>query len=90
MLPKLPPTRELIADRRYGSARFHVGLAAKGIEPCILSTRSRKRPVPHDATLYRQRHRIEVMFGRLRDWRRSAMRHDRCAHTFFSAITLAR
>jgi transposase len=46
-------------------------------------------PIPHDATLYRQRHRIEIMFGRLKDWRRIATRYDRCVHTFFSAITLA-
>jgi ribosomal protein S18 acetylase RimI-like enzyme len=39
--------------------------------------------------LYRRRHRIEIMFGRLKDWRRIAMRYDRCAHTFFSAIALA-
>ena len=52
-------------------------------------TRSRKLPILHDALLYRQRHRIEIMFGRLKDWRRIAMRYDRCAHTFFSAITLA-
>ena len=29
------------------------------------------------------------MFGYLKDWRRIAMRHDRCAHTFMSAIRLA-
>jgi hypothetical protein len=29
------------------------------------------------------------MFGMLKDSRRIVMRHDRCAHTFFSAITLA-
>jgi len=29
------------------------------------------------------------MFGRIKDWRRIAMRDDRCAHTFFSAICLA-
>ncbi len=29
------------------------------------------------------------MFGRLKDWRRIAMRYDRCAHTFFAVITLA-
>ena len=29
------------------------------------------------------------MFGRLKDWRRIAMRYDRCAHTFLAAITLA-
>jgi hypothetical protein len=29
------------------------------------------------------------MFGKLKDWRRIAKRHDRCEHTLFSAITLA-
>jgi hypothetical protein len=29
------------------------------------------------------------MFGRIKDWRRIAMRYDRCAHTFFSAICIA-
>jgi len=53
------------------------------------SARNRKVTIPHDATLYRQRHRIEIMFGMLKDWRRIAMRYDRCAHTIFSAITLA-
>ena len=28
------------------------------------------------------------MFGRLKDWRRIAMRHFLCAHTFFSEICL--
>ena len=51
--------------------------------------RHRKQPVAYDATLYRQRHRIEIMFGRLEDWRRIATRYDRCAHTFFSAICIA-
>ena len=39
-------------------------------------------------TLYKQRHRIENMFGRIKDWRRIAMRYDRCAHAFFSAICI--
>jgi putative transposase len=29
------------------------------------------------------------MFSKLKDWRRIAMRYDRCAHTFMSAICLA-
>jgi transposase len=74
---------------RGHSARFRAELAARGIAACIPSTRSRKHPIPHDPTLYRQRHRIENMFGRLKDWRRIAMRYDRCPHTFFAAITLA-
>ncbi|PPR58353.1 MAG: hypothetical protein CFH04_02143, partial [Alphaproteobacteria bacterium MarineAlpha3_Bin3] len=40
-------------------------------------------------TLYRQRHKVECMFGKLKDWRRVATRYDRCPHTFFSAICIA-
>jgi len=43
----------------------------------------------HDPRLYRQRHRVENMFGKLKDWRRIHTRHDRCAHTFMSAICIA-
>jgi len=77
MLPKLPPAKERIADRGDDSARFRAERAARGIAACIPSTRSRKQPIPHDPTLYRQRHRSETMFGRLKDWRRIAMRTPR-------------
>jgi hypothetical protein len=40
-------------------------LAARGIAPCIPSKANRKTPIPHDPVLYRQRHKIENMFGRL-------------------------
>ncbi|WP_370359694.1 transposase [Shinella sumterensis] len=39
--------------------------------------------------LYRQRHKVENLFAKLKDWRRIATRYDRCAHTFFSAICIA-
>ena len=29
------------------------------------------------------------MFGKLKDWRRIAMRYDRCADTFMSAVVIA-
>jgi len=57
--------------------------------PCIPSTKSRKQALDYDKTLYRQRHKIENMFAKLKDWRRIATRYDRCAHTFFSAICIA-
>jgi transposase len=89
LLPVLPQARELLGDRGYDSAGFRADLLARGIQPCIPSTRKRKIAIPHDSTLYRQRHRIENAFGRLKDWRRIATRYDRCAHTFFSAICIA-
>ncbi|PAQ01174.1 transposase [Mesorhizobium sp.] len=53
------------------------------------SSRSRKVPYPYDRALYRQRHKVENLFAKLRDRRRIATRYDRCAHTFFSAICIA-
>jgi hypothetical protein len=29
------------------------------------------------------------MFAKLKDWRRIAIRYDRCTHTFLSAINIA-
>lgn len=60
-----------------------------GIEPCIPGRNGRKKPVEYDEHTYKQRNRIERMFGRLKDWRRIATRYDRCAHAFMSAIAIA-
>lgn len=89
MLEALPIASNLLGDKGYDSNWFRKALADKGITPCIPPTRSRKKPVDHDKILYCQRHKIENMFGRLKDWRRIATRYDRCAHTFFSAICIA-
>ena len=89
MLPHLPPAKELLADKGYDADWLRAELNERGITACIPSRAKRKAPVPHDATLYKQRHKIESMFGRLKDWRRIATRYDRCAHTFFSAICIA-
>jgi putative transposase len=89
MLDALPTASVLIADRGYDSNWFRAALTQKGIEPCIPSTKSRKVALSYCKTLYRQRHKIENMFGRIKDWRRIATRYDRCAHTFFSTICIA-
>jgi len=86
LAPVLPPARELIADRGDDSKPFRAALADRGITACIPSKKNRQQPIPDDAALYRQRHRIENMFGRLKDWRRIATRYDRCAMNFFAAI----
>jgi transposase len=89
MLDALPPAKTLLGDRGYDAGWFRSALAARGIAPCIPSKANRRVQIPHDRTLYRQRHKIENMFGKLKDWRRIHTRYDRCAHTFFSAICIA-
>ncbi len=85
----MPPARAMLADRGYDADRFRKALADRGMAACIPSKINRKRHIPHDRALYRQRHRIENMFARLKDWRRIHTRYDRCAHTFLSAIACA-
>lgn len=89
MLEALPTAKQLIADRGYDGDWYREALQAKGIEPCIPGRKNRKVQPAYDAKLHRQRHRIENMFARLKDWRRVATRYDRCAHTFMSAIVIA-
>jgi len=79
----------MIADKGYDSDEYRAALNAKGITPCIPPRRGRKSPASFCKIQYKQRHKVENMFARLKDWRRVATRYDRCAHTFFSAITIA-
>ena len=87
--PALPPAKTLIADKGYDSDTFRDALAAKNIEPCIPPKSNRIVQLAYDKGLYKLRHRIENMFGKLKDWRRIATRYDRCAQTFLSAICIA-
>jgi putative transposase len=80
---------EMLGDRGYDADWFRNALIEKGIAPCIPPRKNRKVQCAYDKTLYKQRHKIENMFGWLKDWRRIAMRYDRCAHTFFSAVCIA-
>jgi transposase len=77
-----------ISCRSYDRNWFRNALVEQGTTPCIPGRKNRKQAPDFDKTLYRQRHKIENMFAKLKDWRRIATRYDRCAHTFFSAICI--
>lgn len=89
MFEAMPPAPVLLTDRGYDADWFRQALAVRGTAACIPSRKGRKTPIPQDAALYRGRHRIENMFGHLKDWRRIHTRYDRCAHAFMSAIAIA-
>lgn len=81
----LPDGDRLLGDRGYDADWFREALKGKGIRACIPGRTQRKTTVKYD----KRRNRIEIMFGRLKDWRRIATRYDRCPKVFLSAITLA-
>ena len=81
--------KRLIADRGFDANWLRRDLKAADTTPIIPGTRSRKRPVQHDAVRYRDRWRIEATFCRLKDFRRIATRYDKLAINFASAVALA-
>ena len=89
LVDTLPPAKTMLGDRGYDARWFREALAERGITACIPSHRTRKIQHPYDRAIYRQRHKVENMFARLKDWRRIHTRYDRCAHTFLSAIKFA-
>lgn len=89
MIEVFPKAKALLGDKGYDADWFRQALTERGITPCIPSKANRKVQIEYDTILYRQRHKIENMFGRLKDWRRIHTRYDRCAHTFMSAICIA-
>jgi transposase len=85
LLSPIPDAAALLGDRGYDADWFRDALIDMGISPCNPSHRGRKEAIRHDADLYRQRHKIENMFARLKDWRCISTRYDRCPILFLSA-----
>ncbi|MGE0775628.1 MAG: transposase [Sphingomonadaceae bacterium] len=67
MIDAFPKTRALLADRGYDADWFRAALTDRGISACIPSKANCKVGIPHDTLIYRPRHRIENMFGKLKD-----------------------
>ena len=89
LLSSLPDVDWLLGDRGYDADWFREALKDKGIRACIPGRKQRKKTVKYDKRRYKRRNRIEIMFGRLKDWRSVATRYDRCPKVFLSAIALA-
>ena len=79
----------VLADRAYDANSLRAHLDHIGAMAVIPSTRSRKAPIPHDATIYKLRNRIERCFNRLKHFRRFATRYDRRTTYFLAFIHLA-
>jgi transposase len=64
----MPAAEWLLADRGYDADWYREALKDKGIRVCIPGSKSRKKKIRFDRRRYRRRNRIEIMFGRLKDW----------------------
>jgi transposase len=46
-------------------------------------------PIPHDRVRYRTRHRIENLFGRVKDYTRIILRKDKTSRSYAGFVSLA-
>ena len=79
----------MLGDKAYDSADLRHWLKRRGTRAVIPNRANRKQPFGFDRNAYKQRHRIENAFCRLKDFRRIATRYDRLARNFLASICLA-
>ena len=81
--------KALLADKGYDGDRFRESLLVRGILPIIPPRSNRKVPEHPDYRRYKDRNRVERMFGKLKQFRRIATRYDKLAQRFASFVALA-
>ncbi|WP_244548995.1 IS5 family transposase [Bradyrhizobium canariense] len=87
-LPERAPDA-LLADKGYDADAIRADLARRKIKAVIPGRSNRRVKIEHDRTLYRQRNRIERMFGHLKINRAIATRYDQLANSFLGMVHLA-
>ena len=79
----------LIADKAFDSNAIIADLDARGAKVVISQHPRRAKPLAIDVEMYKWRHLIENFFGRLKEFKRIAMRADKTDQSFASMIHLA-
>ena len=81
--------KALLADKGYDGDAFRQNLLMRGILPVIPPRSNRKTPEHPDYRRYKDRNRVERMFGKLKQQRRIATRYDKTTLSFASFLNLA-
>src|SRR5438132_223698 len=78
----------LIADKAFDSNIIIADLDARGAKAVISQHPRRAKPLPLDEEMYKWRHLIENFFGKLKEFKRIAMRACKTDQSFASMIHL--
>lgn len=79
----------LIADKAFDSNVIIAELNERGAKIVISQHPRRATPLPLDREMYKWRHLIENFFGKLKEFKRIAMRADKTDQSFSAIIHLA-
>lgn len=78
--------KALGGDRAYDSNAIRALLKAAGKEAVIPPRSNRRNPPEYDKEKYKQRNKIERLFGRLKQFRALATRYDKLAAMFLGGV----
>lgn len=87
-VPPQCPVEYAVADKAYDSDAIREDLADRKIVAAIPARANRKDPRPHDPAKYRQRNKVERLFGKLKQFRRIATRYEKLGCTFLALVKL--
>jgi transposase len=85
----LQPKAQVIMDKGYDSDAIRAYVNQLGGVAVIPPKANRVNKPAFDEHLYKERHRIENLFARLKAYRRIATRYDKLHETFAAMVTLA-
>lgn len=89
LIDSLIRTDHVVTDRGYAAMVPVERMRARGAEAYIPTQRDRKVQRSSDHAIYRQRNLVERYFNALKHVPRIAMRFEKRAVTFFSAVVFA-
>ena len=79
----------VVEDKCYDSDKHRINLSSSNNTPVIPRRKNRKQPIVYDKILYGMRRNIEMLFGKIKENRRLAMRFDKADPAFLGFIALA-
>ena len=76
----------VVADKAYGSRLIRQRIAEQGALAVIPSKSNVRKPIPHDANLYRRRNIVERFFCTMKDMRGLATRYEKLSDNFLAMV----
>ena len=79
----------LVGDRACDTDELRDWIEERGAEAVIPSKRNRQAPIPHDRAAYRERHRVENLFCRIKGFTRITLRKCKTSRSYAGCVSLA-
>jgi len=88
-LDRVGPVDELVADKAFDGDPQRHACIDRDVCPVIPNKANRVEPWPFDPEPYRERNRVERLFGKLKQFRRVATRYEKRRAMFLGVLHLA-